>query len=98
LDIFKLLSASDQRDFEFLSDQTEEARKAFAPVVALRWASAVEGALSDYAILAANKKANLHFFDISDHPDLQYRLIASTGTGKSLRHYWVPVAKKEHGV
>lgn len=94
LDIFKVLDAVDRRDFEFLSKLTEEARSGFAPVVAMRWASAVDGPLAEYAILATNKMANLHFFDLYDHPDLQYRLIASTGTGRRCKHYWIPSAKR----
>lgn len=90
LDIFALLKATDHRDQGFYDRLDAEAKKEFAPPVALRWASAVDdGPLSDAALLLVNERANIGFWEIGDHPELQYRLIASSGVGTKLRHHWL---------
>lgn len=96
LDIFELLSAVDHHDLEYLSKQSEEARKEFAPVVALRWASSVrKEEYADYYLIMINEMANLNFFDIADHPILQYKLMAACGVGETLHHQWIPVVKRK---
>lgn len=95
LDIFTLLKATDHRDQGFYDRLDAEARKEFAPPVALRWASAVDdGPASDVALLLLNDRANIGFWEISDHPELQYRLIASSGVGKKLRHHWIAASRR----
>jgi hypothetical protein len=96
LDIFETLAAIDRRDKDFYSTLTEEARKGFAPPVVLRWASAVrDGPNSEHYIWLVNERVNVNFHDIWDHPELQYKLLASCGTGKNERnHQWVAMAGK----
>jgi hypothetical protein len=96
LDIFDTLTAIDRRDFGFLERQQEDARKGFAGPVVLRWASAVgNGEMGDYMLLMVNAKANLNFFDIGDHPDLQYRLLAASGVGSKQRHQWIAMPSRK---
>lgn len=99
LDIFDLLGAIGRRDFDWLSKQPEDARREFAPPVALRWLSAVEGDAADYMIVATNERVNRRMWDIHQHPDLIYRLMASTGFGTRQRHKWIgmPGRKKTGG-
>lgn len=94
LDIFETLDAIDRRDFGFLERQREDARKAFAGVVVLRWASGLndsEAAMMNTMVV--NEFVNNHFFDLYEHPDLQYKLLAATGVGTKRRHVWVTPSK-----
>lgn len=94
LDIFDTLAAIDRRDFGFLDRQDEEVRKGFAPPVVMRWASAAgSGTTADIALITVNEKANRHFYDLYEYPDLQYRLLAACGTGRVLRHHWIVPSK-----
>lgn len=94
LDIFDdVLTGIERHDYELLERQTDETRKSFAPPVVLRWLSAVRNAEArDILLMLVNERANLDFFAIGDHPDLQYRLMASCGLGLNPRdHQWIPM-------
>ncbi len=104
LDLFRLLDALDRRDFKFYLELTEEEKKGFAGIVAMRWLSVtsdVNKELCEYYIGAANE-ANKHFWnaDIAKHPELQYLTIAVAGIGKKIRHQWIkgPSKKTENKV
>lgn len=96
LDIFKTLDAIDQRDTGYLDRQTEEARKAFHAPVVMRWASGMQfdGEVSDYMLLTVNARANVNFYDIWEHPELQWKLLASCGIGARQKHKWIDAAKR----
>lgn len=89
LDIFDVLGAIDRHDYGFLERQPEENRKGFAPPVVLRWASSVRGEARDLMLLLVNERANLDFYALGDHPDLQYRLLAACGLGMRPKHEWI---------
>lgn len=93
LDIFEVLAALDRKDYDFLSRQSDEAAKAFAPVVAIRWMSATQGPLAEYYLRRTNEVANRQFLDLYEYPDLQFRLLATCGSGTAQRHVWIPMAK-----
>lgn len=96
LDIFETLAAIDRREKDFFSGLSPDQQKGFAPPVVLRWASAVsDGPMSEHYIWLVNERANINFWDISDHPELQFKLLASCGAGRPHRHQWVPMVKKE---
>lgn len=104
LDLFRLLDAMDRRDFKFYSKLTDEEKKGFAGIVAMRWLSVTSDAnkeLCEYYIGAINE-ANKHFWnaDVAKHPELQYLTIAVAGIGKKIRHQWVkgPAKKKENKI
>lgn len=94
LDIFETLGAIERKDYDFLDRKTEEERKGFAPPVVLRWASALKGGGidADFKLLIVNEQANLHFHDIWQHPELQYKLLAATGMHTGRRFDWIPMA------
>lgn len=102
LDIFETLSAIDKRKRDFYANLTEEEQKGFAPPVVLRWASAVtDGPESEHHIWLVNERANVNFNEIWQHPELQFKLLASCGSGRNQRHQWIPMAgrkKKADGV
>lgn len=91
LDIAHVLRAIDQRNFGWLDKQPEDARKEFAAVTAIRFVSAVrgDGAIAAYMLMMVNQRLNRHLFDLHKHPDLCFRLLASCGNGRVLRHEWL---------
>lgn len=96
LDIFNLLAATDKGDTKWLSKQSPEAQKEFAPVVAIRWLSTVsDGPEAYYMLLAVNERVNVNLFDLYKHPVLVFKLMASCGTGKTLRHQWISGHKRK---
>jgi len=94
IDLFELLSALDQRDFDFYTTLTNEQKKAFAGIVAMRWMSCVPDynkELCEYHIIVVNDCANVHFWnsEMQKHPYLQYLLLAVCGLGIKQRHEWI---------
>lgn len=97
LDLFgEVLPAIDRRDMEFYDRLTDDQKKGFAPPVALRAASGLQydGPLSEHYIWLINERANVDFYNIWEHPELQYRLLASCGVGRTQRHKWIANAPK----
>jgi hypothetical protein len=94
LDIFDLLNAADCHDLNYLSRQPEEAQKAFAGRVVLRWMSQVEGANSELYLMLVNELVNIDFDSLSKYPDLQYRLMAACGVGRRQRHGYLKTPKR----
>lgn len=93
LDIFKVLEAIDKRDFGFYKNLSDEEKKNFAGIVAMRWLSSVSGSkdLQEYYVLAVNETANKNFWSsgLKDHPELQYLTLARAGCGAKQRHEWI---------
>ena len=46
-------------------------------------------------LLMVNELMNVHMFDLYTHPELVYRLLASCGTGKTLKHQWLAGHKRK---
>ncbi len=105
LDVFKLLAALDQRDFKFYSQLSDEERKGFAGIVAMRWLSSVSDKnrdMCEYHIQMVNDGANKHFWnpEMQKHPELQYLSLAVCGIGATQRHQWIkgPTKMKQNKV
>lgn len=95
LDMFNvLLPALDRHDLDAYQAFEPEEKKGFAGVVAMRYLSDAPGQFADWYLMGVNQIANEHFFDISDHAELQYKLLASCGVGRSVRHGWIAATKK----
>lgn len=86
-----LLNAFDRRDFNWLQQQPEDVRKEFKALTAMRIAAtfASDGDRAAEALWLINERVNHHLFDLSRHPDLLFRLLASCGTGRSARREWL---------
>lgn len=86
-----LLNAFDRRDFNWLNQQPEDVRKEFAALTAMRFTAtyATDSDRSAEALWLVNERVNHHLFDLSRHPDLLFRLLASCGTGRSARREWL---------
>lgn len=96
LDIFKVLTALDCREYDWLDNQDPELVKTFTPVTVMRWMSTLknDGPDSEYYILAVNEFANIGFWDLVKYPDLQWKLLALCGSGYQQRHGWIAGSKK----
>jgi hypothetical protein len=93
-----LLRAADRRDGDWLAKQPEDARKEFAPLVAMRWATGVrDSGTAAYALWLINRRVNRHLFDFHQHPDLCYRLLASCGLALGDVPEWLPGPRRTAG-
>jgi hypothetical protein len=104
IELHRLLSALDAKDRNFYDNLSEEEQQAFSPFLALRYASTVENPavpeLANYVLEATNRKANPHFFDLKNHPKLQWLLLTTISPGfGAMKHKWMPPlgAKKSYG-
>jgi len=103
IDMFKeLLPALDRRDFKFYANLTDEQKKSFAGIVAMRYLSVVSDKnlkLCEYHINMVNEAANRHFWnsEMQKHKELQYLTLAVSGIGEKQHHQWIkgPVTRKK---
>lgn len=97
LDIKEEMYAADMQRFSFYRDITDEQRKAFSPLIAMKWLSVVgdRSGLSEYYICMTNELVNIGFWEISKHPELQWKLMAAAGSGSQQFHGWIPMAKSK---
>lgn len=98
LNIATEMRAFDSKDRRFYCDLTDEERKKFSTFLMIRWGSSVQGTveLQQYYLLACNENLNKHFFDLSQHPELQWLLATTVSPGMgSFRHDWIKSKKRE---
>lgn len=92
------LSALDKKNLFFYDNLSDEDKKKFSGYVMLRFVSSVKGDpdLEAYYLIAANKRANIHFWELNKHPKLQWLVCttASPGIGNQF-HQWIPAKKAE---
>lgn len=98
LDIANEMRQFDNKNREFYDDLTDEERKKFSNYLMIRWGSSVSGnsLLEEYYLLSCNENLNKNFFDINDHPKLQW--LCATAVSPNMgtqRHEWIKVKKRE---
>lgn len=95
LELSKVLAAIDSGDREFYSKLTPEEKKAYTPVVLMRYMSSVsdQHANKAYAIVATNDLVNIGFWQMSKHPELQHRLFCIAGLGGKQYRPWIAKGK-----
>ena len=93
----EVMNALDTRDYEWYNNLSDEKKKAFSAWMMMRYASSVEGASGPLYLYYVNECVNKDFSDISKHPELQWKLMATCGQGKKKRHYYVkpPTSRKK---
>lgn len=95
VDIFALLGAIDRKDRSFYDSLTEEQRASIPMVVVMRWLSGTKDPrLAEYYLQAVNEIVNRGFWDLYQHPKLQFQLMTLVGTGRPTRHDWLAGPKK----
>lgn len=88
-----MLRAIDTNNLSFYENLSDDGKKEFSPWLAMRWASNSDSHPEHY-LLMVNGLVNVDFSDLNHHPELQWKLLAVCGSGKSHRHSWVAPPKK----
>ena len=92
LNIFNVLERLDVKDVYYYDKLTDNERKAFVPLVTMKWLSGVYDARQVYFI---NELVNPHVFNLYKHPKLLYFLMTLCGSGKSKKHFWNKTLSKK---
>jgi hypothetical protein len=98
LSIQNEMTQFDRKNRGFYDELTDEERKKFSNYLMIRWGSAVTGSreLQEFYVIATNERLNRHFFDVNQHPRLQWLLATSVSPGLgSQRHAWIAPKKRE---
>ena len=96
LNIANEMKAFDSKDRMFYRELTDEERKKFSNFLMVRWGSSVQGSteLQAYYLLACNENLNKHFFDINNHPELQWLSATTVSPGMgTFKHEWIKQKK-----
>ena len=96
LDLKKVMSAADNKNYDFYDNLPADEKKLFSPYLSLRWMASVSGGkdLQAYYVLAVNEQLNKHFWDVSKHPKLAWLAMAAAAPGVGSQfHYWVAPKK-----
>lgn len=97
LDIFKnLLTEIDKGNINYYEKLSDDEKKEFSPLIIMRYLSSSENNnnISPYQIKVINEFVNKHFFSISSHHELIYKLMSGISLGKKIFHPWIPMSKK----
>ena len=100
LDMFReVLPAADRRRFDFYDGLNEDQKKGFHPLIVMRYMSAVNSnagrkTVEDH-IRDVNEQVNVGFWDLGKHPELLWKLIAISGSGRNQKHEWISGPKKK---
>lgn len=94
IDLNAMLTALDARDMHFYHDLDDQQKKEFSAWLTMRWASSPEGEAFADTLLKINRRVNANFSDLAKHPELQWQLMASCGTGAKCTHTFIPPPKK----
>jgi hypothetical protein len=85
----EVMAALDTRNYEWYNELSDERKRAFSIWMMMRYASSVEGDLAPLYLYYVNECVNINFSEISKHPELQWKLMATCGRGIKKRHYYV---------
>lgn len=88
-----MLQAIDRNDFDFYSRLDKEQKKDFSPWLAMRYASSANGMAAYHYLLMVNDIVNVDFTSLKNHPELQWKLLATCGMGRNTFHPWIPPGK-----
>lgn len=86
LDIFKLLGRLDKGDYHVWEKLSDEERKGFSSLVTMRWMSGTSDARQ---VVFLNELVNPMIFNLSDHPELQMKLLAIASSKQNKRYKWL---------
>ena len=91
LDLMRVLGELDAGNRNFYNSLTPEEKKAYTPLVLMRWMSNLgdQNPNQAYAILAVNDIVNIGFWQLTKHPELQHLQLCLTGLGKKQYRSWI---------
>jgi len=87
-----------QKNRQFIDELTQEERKKFSTFLMMKYSANVDGSaeLQEWYLRASNERVNQNFFDIGQHPKLQWLLCTTVSPGMgNQRHYWLAGKKKD---
>lgn len=90
-----MLSSIDTNNKNFYTKLDDDQKKEFSSWLVMRWASCVKGDLAEHYLLMVNGLVNSDFSSLNKHPELQWKLIAICGAGRTQFHQWVKPPKKK---
>lgn len=92
-----VMLAIDKKDRQFYNRLTDEQKKAFSAWMMMRYASSVQGRNAAHYVFMINELVNKNFSDVSRHPELQWLLLSTAGSGKMEFHPYIkpPNSKKK---
>lgn len=90
LDMFEVLKQIDSGNRTFLDTLEDDVKKEFVPLLTMRWASSAGGM---QAVLL-NELVNPMVFKANGHPDLLYKLMVASSSGKQRRYRWIKSKSK----
>lgn len=95
LDIKDVMYHIDQRHYDWLESLDPQLAKTFSPLIVMKWLSVVFGdsESAGHYLRATNKLLNNGFWELSRHPELQWKLMCCVGLGTQ-KHGWIPMANK----
>jgi len=101
LDIKDEMYHAEKKNFNWLSQQSEDLQKSFSPLIAMKWFS-VDSESPEHFIFMVNEFLNKDFWELSTrHPDLCWRIMCAIGNGKrngDRTHGWLNLANKRKAV
>lgn len=91
LDLQRVLGALDAGDRNFYKNLTPEEKKAYVPLILMRWMSAVgdQNPNAAYSIVMTNDLVNIGFWQLAKHPELHHQLLCLTGLGRKQYRTWI---------
>ena len=99
LDLTKVLSAVDNKNYEFYDNLTAAELKEFSPYVLLRYVSSVgddDRDIQEWFVEMTNEMVNKHYWTLSkNHKKLLWLLYAATGAGIKSYHPYLPAMKAD---
>ena len=100
LDLGTVLIALDRKDMEFYGQLTEEEKKGYSALVLMRYMSSLtdQNRNAAYAVIATNDLANVGFWNLSKHPELQHKLLCLAGLGGKQYRPWMATKKRRRGI
>lgn len=98
LNIKNEMTNADRRNFRFYQDLNEDQKKKMGGLYPImRWMSILQRndpGFSEFYITTVNDIANVGFWDLSNHIDLQWKLIAACGVGTPMSHGWIAAPRR----
>jgi len=86
------LKQLDHKNRDFYDELDDTEKKKFSTYLMMKYSANVEGDpdLQEWYLRASNERVNKNFFDLGQHPKLQWLLCTSVSPNMgSHRHYWL---------
>jgi hypothetical protein len=97
LDLTTVLQAIDRRNLTFYSNLNEEEKKAYVPLILMRYISSVtdQNKNAAYSVLATNDLVNVGFWQLDKHKELQHMLLCLCGLGGKQYRPWIGLKNRK---